>query len=67
MKAKLVRESLNEYYGRKKYFDGHPLSKYNADGSERDPYELSDQTVNGKRLTWDEFWDWYEREGETDY
>jgi len=63
---KLVAESLNEY-GRREYYDGHPLSMYDENGNRKDPDALSGIKVNGEELTWEEYWDWYEREGEPDY
>ena len=65
---KLVSESLEESWRRNpQYHEGHPLSKYDENGELKDPYALSGQTVNGQELTWEEYWDWYEREGEPDY
>ena len=60
-------EFLNEYGRNREYFEGHPLSKYDENGDRKDPYALSGQTVNGEELTWEEYWDWYDREGEPDY
>ena len=64
---KIVNESLNEFYREREYHEGHPLSKYDYDGELKDPQALSGQTVNGEELTWEEYWDWYDREGEPDY
>ena len=65
---KLVSESLEESWrNNPEYFDGHPMSKYDENGDRKDPYAPSGIKVNGKELTWDEYWDWYEREGEPDY
>jgi hypothetical protein len=47
---KLVSESLNEYW----------------DDQRKDPNALSGHTINGEEVTWQEYWDWLEEEGEFD-
>lgn len=69
---KLVSESLNSFLKEgwrddPQYHEGHPLSKYDENGDLKDPYADSGHTVNGEPMTWAEYWDWYEREGEPDY